>query len=154
MSVIWLCPFVFLVLQSFRSYASEAGGMVNYIVPKQFSLDNYIFLCQGAAFSLKLLVKDAAAIAITVVTNLAGLAVEGIRHASKHRIDADTRRRVVTQLITQLAADAVANACFVGGQVKVGHAGAPLEKRAHRLANHDRHTATCASTQCVVSLSR
>ena len=74
MSIIWLAPFIFLVLQSFRSYATEHGGMVSYIVPKQFSLDNYIFLFQGAAFSLKLLVKDAAAIAITVVTNLAGIA--------------------------------------------------------------------------------
>lgn len=73
MSVIWLCPFVFLVLQSFRSYATEAGGMVNYIVPKQFSLDNYAFLFQGAAFSLNLLVKDTAAIVITAVTNLAGI---------------------------------------------------------------------------------
>ena len=73
MSVIWLAPFIFLVLQSFRSYATEAGGMVNYIVPKQFSLDNYKFLFQGAAFSLNLLVKDAAAIAITVATNVAGI---------------------------------------------------------------------------------
>ena len=73
MSVIWLAPFIFLVLQSFRSYATEAGGMVNYIVPKQFSLDNYKFLFQGAAFSLNLLVKDVAAIAITVVTNVAGI---------------------------------------------------------------------------------
>ncbi len=74
MSVIWLCPFVFLVLQSFRSYATEAGGMVNYVIPKQFSLDNYIFLFDGAVFDLKLLVKDAAAIIITVLSNIAGLA--------------------------------------------------------------------------------
>ena len=74
MSVIWLAPFIFLVLQSFRSYATEAGGMVNYIVPKQFSMDNYTFLFQGAAFSFKLLVKDAGAIVLTVLTNLAGLA--------------------------------------------------------------------------------
>ena len=74
MSVIWLCPFVFLVLQSFRSYATEAGGMVNYIVPKQFAMDNYIFLFQGATFSVKLLVKDAGAIVLTVLTNLAGIA--------------------------------------------------------------------------------
>ena len=74
MSVIWLAPFIFLVLQSFRSYATEAGGMVNYIVPKQFSLDNYRFLFAGAAFSLNLLVKDAGAIALTILTNLAGIA--------------------------------------------------------------------------------
>lgn len=73
MSVIWLAPFVFLVLQSFRSYATEAGGMVNYIVPKQFSLDNYKFLFQGAVFDVKLLWKDAGAIILTVLSNLAGL---------------------------------------------------------------------------------
>ena len=74
MSIVWLCPFVFLVLQSFRSYATEAGGMVNYLIPKQFSLDNYIFLFDGAVFDMKLLIKDAAAIAVTVVTNLIGIA--------------------------------------------------------------------------------
>ncbi len=74
MSIIWLAPFVFLVLQSFRSYATEAGGMVNYIVPKQFSLDNYIFLFKGAVFDVKLLWKDTGAILLTVLSNLAGLA--------------------------------------------------------------------------------
>ncbi len=74
MSIIWLAPFIFLVLQSFRSYLTEHGGMVSYIVPKQFSLDNYKFLFQGAAFSFSLLVKDAGAIVLTVLTNLAGIA--------------------------------------------------------------------------------
>ena len=41
MSIIWLFPFVGLVLQSFRG---EYGGMVNYLVPKQWSLANYQFL--------------------------------------------------------------------------------------------------------------
>lgn len=44
MSVIWLFPFVCIVLQSFRSYKTEYGGMVDYIVPKAFSLDNYKYL--------------------------------------------------------------------------------------------------------------
>ena len=44
MSIIWLAPFVFLVFQSFRSYLTESGGMVNYLLPKQWSLDNYIWL--------------------------------------------------------------------------------------------------------------
>nr|MBR4280315.1 ABC transporter permease subunit [Clostridia bacterium] len=48
--------------------------MVSYIVPKQFSLDNYKFLFQGAAFSFSLLVKDTGAIIITALTNLAGIA--------------------------------------------------------------------------------
>lgn len=74
MSIIWLCPFVFLVLQSFRSYATEAGGMVNYLIPKHFSLDNYAYLFAGAVFDMKLLVKDAGAIVLTVLTNLIGMA--------------------------------------------------------------------------------
>ena len=43
-SIIWLFPFFGLVMQSFRSYATEYGGMVNYIIPKHFSLDNYKFV--------------------------------------------------------------------------------------------------------------
>ena len=50
MSLIWLAPFVFLVFQSFRSYASEGGGMVDYLLPKQWSLDNYRFLFEGSNF--------------------------------------------------------------------------------------------------------
>ena len=50
MSVIWLIPFVFLVLQSFRSYKLEKGGMVDYLLPKHFSLDNYAFLFEDSNF--------------------------------------------------------------------------------------------------------
>ncbi len=46
-SIIWLFPFVGLVLQSFRSYSNEYGGMVDYLIPKNFSLDNYRFLFSG-----------------------------------------------------------------------------------------------------------
>ncbi len=46
-SIIWLFPFFGLIMQSFRSYASEYGGMVDYIIPKNFSLDNYKFLFSG-----------------------------------------------------------------------------------------------------------
>lgn len=71
MSIIWLCPFVFLVLQSFRG---ESGGQVAYVIPKQWTLDNYRFLFEGVAFSLKALVKDLPAIILTVITNAAGIA--------------------------------------------------------------------------------
>ena len=74
MSIVWLCPFIFLVLQSFRSYATEAGGMVNYLLPKKFSLDNYAFLFAGAKFSFSYLVKDTGAIITTIITNLIGIA--------------------------------------------------------------------------------
>ena len=43
-SIIWLLPFFGIVLQSFRSYANEYGGMVDYLIPKTFSLDNYKWL--------------------------------------------------------------------------------------------------------------
>ena len=45
-SIIWLFPFVCLVLQSFRGYsaADGGGGMVNYLLPKRWTLDSYKFL--------------------------------------------------------------------------------------------------------------
>ncbi len=44
-SFIWLAPFIGLILQSFRSYLGDgAGGMVDYLLPKEWSLDNYKFL--------------------------------------------------------------------------------------------------------------
>lgn len=52
-SIIWLFPFVCLILQSFRSYSTEFGGMVNYLVPKQFSLDSYKYLFSGDCQFLK-----------------------------------------------------------------------------------------------------
>ncbi len=44
LSIIWLFPFVCLVLQSFRSYITEPGGLVAYLLPKKFSLDSYAYL--------------------------------------------------------------------------------------------------------------
>lgn len=41
--VLWLLPFVLLVLQSFRG---ESGGQAAYVFPKVWSLDNYALLLQ------------------------------------------------------------------------------------------------------------
>ena len=57
-SIIWLFPFVGLVLQSFRSYATEYGGMVDYLVPKHFSLDNYKFLFDSSQTNYLLWYKN------------------------------------------------------------------------------------------------
>lgn len=46
--VIWVIPFVFLFLQSFRT---ESTGVVNYVLPKQWGLDNYVYLFSPAAGS-------------------------------------------------------------------------------------------------------
>lgn len=50
MSIIWLFPFVGLVLQSFRG---ESGGMVAYLVPQEWSLKNYQFLFSDSSKFLK-----------------------------------------------------------------------------------------------------
>lgn len=50
-SMLWLLPFVCLVLQSFRSYNEGGGAMVNYLLPKKFSLDSYKALfAEGSQF--------------------------------------------------------------------------------------------------------
>lgn len=46
-SIIWLFPFVGIVAQSFRSFSAEWGGMVTYFWPKNWSLDNYVWLFGG-----------------------------------------------------------------------------------------------------------
>ena len=43
-SIIWLFPFVCMFLQSLRSYNEGGGGIVDYLLPKQFSLDSYAWL--------------------------------------------------------------------------------------------------------------
>ncbi len=68
MSIVWLVPFVFLVLQSFRSYKLEKGGMVDYLIPKTFSLDNYAFLFEGSNFFSWLGQALIVAVAVAAVT--------------------------------------------------------------------------------------
>ena len=81
MSIVWLVPFVFLVLQSFRSYKLEKGGMVDYLLPKQFSLDNYAFLFEGSDFFAWLgravLVGLVCAAACCLLVHLAGKWLDG-----------------------------------------------------------------------------
>ena len=76
MSIVWLVPFVFLVLQSFRSYKLEKGGMVDYLLPKTFSLDNYAFLFEGSNFfdwcGRALLIGAIVAVVTTLLVHLAG----------------------------------------------------------------------------------
>lgn len=47
MSIIWLVPFVCIVLESFRV---ENTSMVGYIIPKQWGFDNYINLFKNTNF--------------------------------------------------------------------------------------------------------
>lgn len=54
MSVIWLVPFVFILLQSFRTETNETGTMVtwmvDYVIPKKWGFDNYINLWNSGFF--------------------------------------------------------------------------------------------------------
>ncbi|WP_026652713.1 sugar ABC transporter permease [Butyrivibrio proteoclasticus] len=76
-SIIWLFPFVGLVLQSFRSYATEYGGMVDYIIPHHFSLDNYTFLFSKADTNFLIWYKNTLTISafVTVFQTLIVLCV-------------------------------------------------------------------------------
>ena len=103
MSIVWLVPFVFLVLQSFRSYKLEKGGMVDYLIPKTFSLDNYAFLFEGSSFfqwlPRALLISAAVAVVSTLVVAGLGAALE--------RGDANHRTSLLTMIITMVA-------CYAG----------------------------------------
>ncbi|MCD8006412.1 MAG: sugar ABC transporter permease [Oscillospiraceae bacterium] len=47
MSIVWLIPFVFILLQSFRT---ENTWMVGYVIPQQWGFDNYINLFTQTSF--------------------------------------------------------------------------------------------------------
>ncbi len=49
-SIIWLFPFVYLLMQSFRG---EPGQATAYFFPKQWTFDNYIHLFTGEGISYK-----------------------------------------------------------------------------------------------------
>ncbi|MCR4609725.1 MAG: ABC transporter permease subunit [Eubacterium sp.] len=69
-SIIWLFPFVCLVLQSFRGYsaADGGGGMVNYLLPKRWTLDSYKFLFRSESKFMKWYLNTfIIAVAVTVV---------------------------------------------------------------------------------------
>ena len=46
-SVLWLLPFFYLITQAFRG---ESAGMVNYVFPKRWSLNNFISLFRDTDF--------------------------------------------------------------------------------------------------------
>lgn len=66
-SVIWLLPFIFILLQSFRV---EITGQVGYVVPKQWGLDNYIRLWTSDFkrwYLNTLIIALASAILVTII---------------------------------------------------------------------------------------
>ncbi|MCY1414749.1 hypothetical protein D9M71_302080 [compost metagenome] len=80
----------------------------------------------GSGFSLHDFADDFEAGRQVFLAHTACLAIKGVGQAGQDRVQADARWRVVTQLVAQLAANAVADAGFVGGQIYFGHETAPL----------------------------
>ena len=72
MSIIWLFPFVCIVLESFRV---ESTGQVNYIIPKQWGLDNYIRLFTNTNFPRWFLNTFVLGLAVAVIQTLMVLAM-------------------------------------------------------------------------------
>ena len=85
-SIIWLFPFFGLLMQSFRSFDPkvEYGGMVDYIIPKTFSLDNYKFLFSGQTNFLRwyantLIIATSVAILQTIIILCVSYALSRMR---------------------------------------------------------------------------
>ena len=68
-TVVWLIPFVCIVLQSFRC---ESTHMVGYVIPKQWGFDNYVRLFTDTAFPTwytnTFIIALAQSVGVTVVT--------------------------------------------------------------------------------------
>ena len=86
MSIVWLFPFFGLLMQSFRSFDPkvEYGGMVDYIIPKHFSLDNYKFLFSGETnfvrwYANTLIISICVAILQTIVVLCVSYALSRMR---------------------------------------------------------------------------
>ncbi len=89
-SIIWLFPFVGLLLQSFRSYDPnvEYGGMVDYLIPKHFSLDNYRFLFSGQTNFLRwylntIIIALCVAVLQTIIVLCVSYALSRMRFAGR-----------------------------------------------------------------------
>lgn len=64
LSVVWLLPFVYLVLQAFRG---ESTGMVNYILPREWSLINFVDLFRETDFPRWFLNTFLVSLAVAVI---------------------------------------------------------------------------------------
>lgn len=72
MSVIWLIPFVFIVLESFRV---ESTWQVGYVIPHQWGFDNYVNLLKNTDFGTWYLNTFIIALAAAVLQSIVVLCV-------------------------------------------------------------------------------
>lgn len=90
LSVVWLLPFAWLILHSFRG---ESTSYVNYIIPKEFTFDNYIRLFQGELtlnfgrmFVNTLIVSICSCIVSTVFVLMVSYAMSRLRFKSRLKL--------------------------------------------------------------------
>ena len=81
-SIIWVFPFVYLVLTALRG---ESTMMVSYVIPKQFSLDNFIWLFTDKQYNFlswylnTLIIAIVVSIINTLITLLTAYALSRMR---------------------------------------------------------------------------
>ncbi len=78
-SIIWVFPFVYLILCSLRG---ESGGMVTYLWPKQITFDNFIYLFKGDFLTWylnTLIIAIVVSIINTLITLLTAYALSRMR---------------------------------------------------------------------------
>ncbi len=83
-SIIWVFPFVYLIFSSLRG---ESHGIVEYMIPKQFTLDNYVWLFSGTSsqypflrwYLNTLLVSLVVSVINTMITLLTAYALSRMR---------------------------------------------------------------------------
>lgn len=86
LSIVWLFPIVWVVLTSFRG---ETGAYVPYIIPKSFTIDNYVKLFNNSSFPFAqwfwntLIVATATTIVSTFITVAMAYSLSRIKF--KHR---------------------------------------------------------------------
>ena len=80
-SIVWLIPFVLILLQSLR--AEDYAGMSGYILPKVWGLKNYIYLFRETSFPIgygnTLIIALASALLQTAMVMLTGYGLSRLR---------------------------------------------------------------------------
>lgn len=80
-SIVWLIPFVLILLQSLR--AEDYAGMSGYVLPKVWGLKNYIYLFRETSFSIwygnTLIIALASALLQTAMVMLTGYGLSRLR---------------------------------------------------------------------------
>ena len=80
-SIVWLIPFVLILLQSLR--AEAYGGMSGYILPREWGLKNYIYLFRDTSFprwyANTLIIASVSALLQTAMVMLTGYGLSRLR---------------------------------------------------------------------------